>query len=335
MGTAKSRKDKAKAKEAADAYIEEQRMEVVRQLAEDMMNGGKEWMKPWASGFAARNPVSKTVYSGMNRMHLAWTSRLKGYRDNRWVTFRQAAEKGWHVRKGEHGTRVEFWKAVAVIGKDDEQEGGGEVDPSSIHTFVKRVRTYTVFNYEQIEGAPEYVEPDSSALDGATCAVADLLIESSRCIVEEHMTDVACYYPAIDVISVPLRGAFGSAGDFVATLAHEMTHSTGHPSCLNRPLAGRFGSAEYASEELVAELGSLFVTSWLGVDGDAAQNSYDNHVAYLRSWAAKVMSGDTVEEATEVLFRAATQAERARVEIIGRYDAAGDLVANNGESQAA
>lgn len=339
MGTTKtkSKKAKADAKAKIDAAMDEQRKVVVEQLVQDMMSGKKDWMKPWKSGFAAKNPLSGTVYSGMNRMHLAYTARVRGYSDNRWVTFNQAKKQGWSVRKGEHGTRVEVWKTFRykVTGDDVEVDDDSSLVSTGYRSYAKRMRVYTVFNLEQIEGAPAFVKPEAETDDSATGAVADMLIESSRCPVSETATDVACYYPGLDSIEVPMRSDFASVADFIATLSHEMTHSTGHPSCLNRSLKGRFGSTDYAFEELIAELGALFITSELGVDGEAAQDGYDNHVAYLQSWAKKVMAGDTVEEATKALFRAASHAEKARAEIMGRYNALAGIESEGAEDEAA
>lgn len=337
MGTKTKSKAKADAKAKIDTAMDEQRKAVVEQLVEDMMSGKKDWMKPWQSGFAAQNPVSGTVYSGMNRMHLAYTARVRGYNDNRWVTFNQAKGKGWSVRKGEHGTRVEVWKTFRykVDGDDAEADDGSSLASTGYRQYAKRMRVYSVFNLEQIDGAPAFVKPEVEADDSETGAVADTLIESSRCPVSETLTDVACYYPGLDSIEVPLRTDFGCTADFIATLAHEMTHSTGHPSCLDRSLKGRFGSSDYAFEELIAELGSLFITAELGIDGEAAQDGYDNHVAYLQSWAKKVMASDTVDEATKVLFRAASHAEKARAEIMGRYNTLAGIDACDAEAEEA
>lgn len=323
--------------QAIDAAMDEQRRKVVEQLAVDMSSGKKNWMKPWRSGFAAQNPVSGSVYSGMNRLHLAYVARCKEFKDPRWVTYQQARSKGWQVRKGEKGTRIEVWKSYTVGGGKADEDGIDNQDTVSTtpRTFLKRVRTYTVFNLEQVDGAPEYHVPEDTELEDSVCEIADKLIASSRCEVSEFATDVACYYPDTDKIAMPLRSAFMCGSDFVATLSHEMTHSTGHPSCLNRSLNGRFGSKEYAFEELVAELGSLFVTSELGVDGQAVQDGYDNHVAYLQSWASRVMADDTAEEATKVLFMAAGHAEKARVEIMRRYNALCSTESENSETQAA
>ena len=77
----KNSSSKAAKAQAMDELMDEQRKSVVQQLAEDMMSGKKDWMKPWRAGFAAHNPVTGNTYSGMNKLHLAYVARAKGYTD--------------------------------------------------------------------------------------------------------------------------------------------------------------------------------------------------------------------------------------------------------------
>lgn len=94
-----------------------------------------------------------------------------------------------------------------------------------------------------------------------------------------------------------------------------MTHSTGHPSALNRGCNTNFGSPEYAQEELVAELGSLFLSADLGIQSaDYEGEHYENHVSYLQSWM------HALEDDPSYLFKAAAKADKAGTLIIGRYN---------------
>ena len=94
-----------------------------------------------------------------------------------------------------------------------------------------------------------------------------------------------------------------------------MTHSTGHPSALNRGCNTNFGSPEYAQEELVAELGSLFLSADLGIQNiDYEGEHYENHVSYLQSWM------HALEDDPSYLFKAAAKADKAGTLIIGRYN---------------
>ena len=91
---------------------------------------------------------------------------------------------------------------------------------------------------------------------------------------------MACYVPARDTICMPHFAQFTSAAAYYGTLGHECTHRTGHPSRLSRDLTGRFGSAAYAVEELVAELGAAFLCGTLGL---AAEPRAD-HAQYIATW---------------------------------------------------
>lgn len=122
--------------------------------------------------------------------------------------------------------------------------------------------------------------------------------------------------PAKDMIAVPPRESFASNEAFLVTLLHEMGHSTGHPNALGRDLGGTFGSKSYAFEELIAEFSSMFSASDLGLSGDLDPESdhFKQHVAYLQSWQS------ALEDDPDLLFRAASAAEKATESVIGCYE---------------
>ena len=141
-----------------------------------------------------------------------------------------------------------------------------------------------------------------------TAAIADDLILSSRCPIVESMRyqGSAGYAPGSDRILIAPRETFLSDETFTRVLLHEMTHSTGHPSALNRGCNTDFGSPEYAQEELVAELGSLFLSADLGIQSaDYEGEHYENHVSYLQSWM------HALEDDPSYLFKAAAKADKA------------------------
>ena len=125
----------------------------------------------------------------------------------------------------------------------------------------------------------------------------------------------ALYSPATDRILIAPRETFRSDEAFTRVLLHEMTHSTGHPSVLARELDTRFGSPSYAEEELVAELGSLFLSADLGIQStDLEGEFYENHVSYLQSWM------NALENDPSYLFKAASKADHADTFIMERYE---------------
>ena len=154
--------------------------------------------------------------------------------------------------------------------------------------------------------------------DSAPRVCGDDPIASSRCPVMESPAYLgkAAYAPLADRILIAPRDTFRSDESFTRTLLHEMTHSTGHPSALARSCNTNFGSPEYAKEELIAELGSLFMSADLGIQSaDMEGEFYENHVSYLKSWIG------ALEDDPDYLFKAASQADKASTYLKERYDA--------------
>ncbi|MBR2208566.1 MAG: ArdC family protein, partial [Synergistaceae bacterium] len=136
---------------------QEYRDELVKKLCEAMENGTAPWQKTWTDGDAPFNAVSGRAYHGINLVNLALQSQTLGHPgDPRWITFDQAKEKGWHVKQGEKGTHVEFYKFDEKPKFDEsgapvlDADGKQEVEKSVL------VRNYVVFHASQIEGIPPY-----------------------------------------------------------------------------------------------------------------------------------------------------------------------------------
>jgi antirestriction protein ArdC len=246
------------------------------------------WLRPWRddrSGSAVEpyNAVSGRPYNGINLLILG----TMPYADLGWVTYRQALEIGAHVRKGEKGTGVVFWKFERQ--KDEET---GEV------RTVPFARMYTVFNVAQCDGidpaklkrptAPEIGRTDMNAI--ATRAGA----------IVRHGGNKAFYTTNGDFVGMPSASAFKSDDHYQSTLAHELTHWTGNQKRCNRQFGKRFGDEAYAFEELVAEIGSAFLCAQNGITLDGLQ-----HPAYLAAWLK------TLKNDKRAIFTAATKAKEA------------------------
>lgn len=251
---------KSKQKQTPTEIIDNQRQAVVEKIIEDMKRDGLRWAEPYLPSLTPHNPVSGTVYQGGNRVHLGFIGFMRGYTDNRWATFNQIKDAGWHVKKGAKSALIEKWKQFAFY-KENEDTGEKEL----AGRYPKLVGYWNVFNAEDIEGIPPENAPVH--LNDRTATIAQNLEESSRCPVIESSGYLgsAAYSPATDRILIAPRETFRSDEAFTRVLLHEMTHSTGHPSALARELDTRFGSPSYAEEELVAELGSLFLSADLGI----------------------------------------------------------------------
>ena len=288
--------------------LSEQRKALVERIIEDMKAEGASWTSSWEKCASPRNPLSGTVYRGGNKLILAFAAMLRGYSDPRWVTFDQAKKAGWKIRKGAKAVPVEKWKALPREVTDEDGE------TQVVGMIWRCVGHWNVFNASEFENAPEFVLPQAKA-ESAAEAPVDALIESSRCPVREVLSDRACYMPALDEITMPLRAQFESIGAFARVLMHEMAHSTGHSSALDRKIENRFGDEDYAFEELVAELGSVFVAAEIGVELslDEGTEHHERHVAYIKSWLERL--GDD----PDMVFRAASAADKAAELIVGRY----------------
>jgi antirestriction protein ArdC len=232
----------------------------------------------------------------------------RDYADPRWMTFRQAATKGWYVRRGENGTQIEFWEVRNEPDRAPEQTHAGGLEgpettsgrtPDAANRFIHRI--YTVFNARQIEGIPAWTPRERTRFE-VVHAAERILAHSGAAIIDDQ-ADRAFYNRSSDNIHLPSKDAFRDAPGYYGTALHELAHWTGHPSRLDRATLNetyRFGDMNYAKEELRAELASLFLAAERGIPHDPEQ-----HAAYVDSWI-KALRDDKHE-----IFRAAHDASRA------------------------
>ena len=129
------------------------RQEVTDSIVKMLEDGVAPWQKPWESAGMPFNPTTDKAYRGGNAVHLMATGLSQGFEDPRWMTYKQAAENGWQVRKGEKGTHIEFWEVKA---KPEERTGEpnktGDDEPAKENQRRLIHRVYTVFNAKQVEG---------------------------------------------------------------------------------------------------------------------------------------------------------------------------------------
>ena len=246
--------------------------EVSARIIAELQKGAVPWVKPWSASPGVNTPcnaVSNRPYSGCNVV-LLWMAHAAGYCTPRFLTFKQALELGGHVRKGERGTKVYFVKQLEI------QEGTDEA-PARL---VPMMREYTVFNVDQCDGLPDSVttgKPIRVRNPDTRDDLADQFLHSTGADIREGHGE-AYYVPSRDFISMPSFGTFKAADHFYNVTFHELTHWTGHKSRLDRDLKNRFGSRNYAAEELIAELGAAFLCAEFGFDGDV------RNAGYIASW---------------------------------------------------
>ncbi len=297
--------------------------EVAEKLIGRIKSGGLlPWECPWerssAGGLLPTNHVTKTTYSGLNLLTLWAAAAEKGYSSNLWMTAKQARSLGTYVRKGE---KAVMCVRYGLYDKKVENEETGE-EETALYAFSV---PFYLFNIEQIEGIEVELEPDQpeeTDPDQAVTAINELAQQLSVNSGLNLTTtgNSAYYHPLFDRVNMPAR-KFKSSSGYVATLAHELTHCTGHQKRLNRfgDDQGSFGTKkeEYAYEELIAEMGSAFVCGELGVQG-----THEQHASYLDSWL-KSLDSDY-----RFLTRAASAASKAHALIMsgGVLDADLDTV---------
>lgn len=256
------------------------------------------WRKPWdpdkAGGpLSPINAATGRRYRGINVVLLGMSQFSFASGDPRFCSYKQAKEKGWQVRAGEKGTTVFFYKQFSVEDRD------APADAEDRTRRIPLLRAYTVFNASQIDGIAPFAPPTVEEAPWRRFGAADVILRNSKAVVRIG-GDRAFYSPATDHIQLPPENAFKSPAGLAAVQIHELVHWSAAPHRLNRDLSGRFGSTNYAREELVAELGSCLVNSELGLPTEI-----ENHANYIASWI-KNLKDDKRE-----IFRAAAAAQKA------------------------
>lgn len=265
--------------------------EITNRIINQLENGEIPWHKPWhgvTSG--AYNRVSKKPYSLLNQMLLM--------HDGEYATYKQWADLGGTVRKGEKSEMVVFWKIFQV----EEEENGKKVKKS-----IPLLKYINVFHVSQVDGVePKSLKPiEHNPVEEAEKIKSDYA-DREHLLIEELITNRAFYSPSRDYIQVPCKEQYDNVNEFYSTLFHEMVHSTGHKDRLGRLDANAklasFGSEDYSKEELIAEIGSAFLMNHVGIE---TSKTFKNSAAYIQSWL-KVLKDDN-----RFIVSASSKAEKA------------------------
>lgn len=277
----------------ADVYTR-----VTDKIIASLEAGTRPWMQPWQAGAGAQFPLrgNGQPYRGVNVLLLWAESVERGYRASTWMTYKQAAEHGAHVRKGEKGAMVVYADTIHRTETNDKGE-----DVERAFGFMK---AYTVFNVEQIEGLDAGLYPVDAVDDGGQAV--DLIEHAEDFFTRtgaafRHGGNSAFYAPGPDVIQLPPVQAFKDAESYTATKAHELIHWTGHQDRMAREFGKRYGDRAYAFEELVAEMGAAFLCADLAI----APELRTDHADYLASWL------EVMKEDKRAIFAAASHAQKA------------------------
>ncbi len=280
--------------------------EVTDRILDLLESGTVPWRhpikRPAGGDGIPKNLDSGRNYRGVNVFLLALTSWAKGYESAYWLTFKQARKQGGHVKKGEKSSLVVFWKMVEKRDKITKEE-----------ITIPVLRHYNVFNAAQCENIqpPDAYEPDPNAepfipLDAAERIVAGY--DGGPKI--EISGGAACYQPTVDTVRIAKPSQFDTRENYYATLFHELAHSSGHSSRLDRGLdtvLAPFGSPDYSKEELVAEMGAAFLSAAAGISPPTIEQS----AAYIDNWRKK-LQGDK-----KLIITAAGAGQKAADWILG------------------
>ena len=262
------------------------------------------WVKPWVTFGGPRNLGTGRKYTGLlNILLLQATAMKEGFEYPLWATYNQIRSLEAHVFKGEHSSRVVLWKVTERKRNRDQDSESSEVPENESKANKGRgllLQYFNVFNIEQTTlDAEKFTKKFGWTLNHHVPVAGLEEFVKAQKIQVEHGGDRACYRVGSDEICMPVMQAFQSEKDYYATLFHELVHATGHVSRLNRNQTGRFGSDEYAREELIAELGSLYLCAELGLEGKL------QHPEYLKSWI------DVLRSDSREILKVAGQATKA------------------------
>ena len=272
-------------------------MDIYKEVSDRIMaqleNGIIPWQKPWIASGNAVSHVTGNSYSLLNQMLLG--------RPGEYVTFAQCQKEGGKVKKGEKSSMFVFWK---FIEQEDEETHEKKQVPF--------LRYFNVFHIDQCEGlkAKHQKElPNTANADEAADAIIHDYCERSGVKLQHQEGDRAFYSPSSDSITLPLLTQFAETAEYYSTAFHELTHSTGHASRLNRlEKTAFFGTEAYSKEELVAEIGAAALINTVGLE---TANSFRNSAAYVQNWL-KVLRDDK-----RFIISAAGKAEKAVSLILG------------------
>ena len=242
---------------------------VTQKIIDKLKEGVNPWQKTW-EGNTPKNLISKKEYRGINLLLLS----RPGY----YLTFKQIDDLGGRIKKGSNSELVIFYK------KYNKEEKKAE---KTVSEERRVLRYYKVFNAQDIEGIdiPEFATAnlkDNEINNVADNVVTKYIQEKSLSLKIEDGSDRAYYSVTNDFVSVPNINQFATSQDYYLTLFHELVHSTGASSRLQRDFKSfQMSKKSYSLEELVAEIGACFLTEKISLD---TSNCFENSVAYIEGW---------------------------------------------------
>ncbi len=266
---------------------------ITNKIIEQLNKGTVPWRKPWASAGPPINVISKRPYHGINVLLLA----MEDYEHNLFLTFDQVNSLGGKVKKGEKGHIVVYWAKL-----QEEKEQAEQSEENKEQKAKAILRYYYVFNISQCDKIPEkYLPAERDTKDIVSCE--QVVSAMPQCPPIRHKENSAFYNFKEDFVNMPKKRTFKKDEAYYSTLFHELVHSTGHASRLNRDTItqmAEFGGEMYSQEELIAEIGTCFLQSVTGITSEFHQST-----AYIQGWLTKLKGDKTF------IFKASKAARKA------------------------
>ena len=251
---------------------------VTDRIIKQLEQGTIPWRRPWQGGEPI-NYVTRKPYRGVNRLLLP---------GGEYLTWNQIHARGGSVKKGATAYMVVFYKSYTRV---DEMEDEGETLVNIKPTFV--LRYYKVFALGDVTGIESRILPVNNDFEPIAAAEKIVAGYKDGPIIEHSDTGRAFYRPSDDIINIPDPKQFDSDAEYYSTLFHEMIHSTGHRSRLDRfkeQKSAAFGSQDYSKEELVAEIGAAMLCGACHIENRTIENS----AAYIKSWLERLRNDKTL-----------------------------------------
>lgn len=276
---------------------------ITNKIIDQLEKGTVPWRKPWTDGGIPRNMLSKKVYRGINVFLLG----SLGYAYNLFITYKQIQEIGASIKENEKGHIIVFWNWVDEEKSDEENQ----IDIDSNSNKKPLLRYYKVYNISQLENVPiELIPKQEKRINDTIKSCEKIVANYSFKPVIKHEGNIACYAPHTDIITMPHRNTFDTSEFYYSTLFHELIHSTGHANRLNRKGVADYSILEheaYSQEELVAEIGACFLSSYTGI----VIKDFSNNIAYIQGWLSKL------KDDKRFIIYASAQAQKATDWILG------------------
>ncbi len=292
-----------------------QQKAIVDIVMKNLVGGTDEWQKGWKTVGPPESAITGKRYRGSNRFYLSLAAMIKGYTDNRWITYKQMEDMGWRFKPDAEGISlgknagmtVEYFELrdketkkpfsrLTLDGMTEEEKQ--EYMRKNVYPLRK---FYRVFNGDIIDGIPALEKPvidESGYSERAESFIK--FWDQKECSI--YYGGIHAFYdPTSDYIALPPKDRFFSLQEFYGTSLHEIGHSTGHSKRLNRKLGTGRKSPEYVEEELRAEIFSMFIMQELGLSNDTER--VNNNSAYIKAWY------DRIKENPNVLFTAIKDAD--------------------------